>query len=417
MTGPLRVLSYNCRGLRLGQGAGDRAHRLVIDNLLENCDILCLQETFLAKQDLAKLNILDVNFHGAGESTTDLSWRIIRGRIPGGVAILWNKRLDLLVNVLRLDVDWCIGVQLSYSGRELIILNVYTPYECIQNEAEYLNRLAFIYSFIQCSNTSCIYVIGDMNADIADRNSLFANHMIQFCQDNSLKLSSQEFLPSNTYTYISEAWHTASWLDHCISTDDAHSSIVGMDILYGAATYDHMPVLILINVEDIPMLSCDSYDCNTEFLDWSALSREDIAGYYADTNRLLSKISLPSDAIRCSDPTCNVWKHREEISSLYDYVVRALYESSRPYFKRKNKMGKMRPGWNKYVAGYHEEAKLAFKSWVLAGRPRQGPLFEQKKNANTAYKYAVRFIGKNEQAMRAESMAEKVMDNNNFGRR
>lgn len=49
---------------------------------------------------------------------------------------------------------------------------------------------------------------------------------------------------------------------------------------------------------------------------------------------------------------------------------------------------------------------------MLAGRPRQGPLFEQKKNANAAYKYAVRFICKNEQAMRAESMAEKVMDNN-----
>jgi len=35
----------------------------------------------------------------------------------------------------------------------------------------------------------------------------------------------------------------------------------------------------------------------------------------------------------------------------------------------------------------------------------------KRKNANAAYKYAVRFIDKHEQAMRAESMAEKVMDN------
>lgn len=49
---------------------------------------------------------------------------------------------------------------------------------------------------------------------------------------------------------------------------------------------------------------------------------------------------------------------------------------------------------------------------MLAGRPRQGPLFEHKKHANALYKYAVRFICKNEQAMRADSMAKKVISNN-----
>ena len=52
----------------------------------QNCDILCLQETFLPKQDLAKLNSFSDNSHGAGESTTDLTMGIVRGRIAGGVA-------------------------------------------------------------------------------------------------------------------------------------------------------------------------------------------------------------------------------------------------------------------------------------------------------------------------------------------
>ena len=86
----IRVVSYNCRGLRLGHGAGDKVQRTVIDQLLENADILCLQETFLAKQDLDKLNAVNDNFHVAGESTTDL-----RGRIPGGVAILCTKNMIL----------------------------------------------------------------------------------------------------------------------------------------------------------------------------------------------------------------------------------------------------------------------------------------------------------------------------------
>ena len=35
----IRVLSYNCRGMRLGMSAGDKACRIVIDRLLEECDI------------------------------------------------------------------------------------------------------------------------------------------------------------------------------------------------------------------------------------------------------------------------------------------------------------------------------------------------------------------------------------------
>lgn len=63
------------------------------------------------------------------------------------------------------------------------------------------------------------------------------------------------------------------------------------------------------------------------------------------------------------------------------------------------------------MAGYHEEAKSAFRSWVLAGST-QGSLFEHEKHANALYKYVVRFIHKNKQAVRADSMAEKVINNN-----
>lgn len=77
----MRVVSYNTRGLRLGQTAADKARRLVVDKLFENTDILCIQETFLPKQDLDKLNSVNRDFHGVGESTTDLSLRFVHGRI------------------------------------------------------------------------------------------------------------------------------------------------------------------------------------------------------------------------------------------------------------------------------------------------------------------------------------------------
>ncbi len=74
---------------------------MVLDSRLENCDILCLQETSLVMQDLDKLNYLNDNFHGAGESTTDLGMELIKGRISGGVGYC-GKKLDSLVTVIML---------------------------------------------------------------------------------------------------------------------------------------------------------------------------------------------------------------------------------------------------------------------------------------------------------------------------
>lgn len=88
-----RVVSYNSRGLHLGQSVGDEAQCIAIDKLLENVDIVCIQDTFLSKEDLDKLNTVNDDFYGVGESTTDLSMGTARGRIPGGVAILWHKNM------------------------------------------------------------------------------------------------------------------------------------------------------------------------------------------------------------------------------------------------------------------------------------------------------------------------------------
>ena len=46
-------------------------------------------------------------------------------------------------------------------------------------------------------------------------------------------------------SYISEAWHTTSWLGHCICTADAHDCIMETEILYSLATTNHIPSMIL----------------------------------------------------------------------------------------------------------------------------------------------------------------------------
>ena len=410
----MKITSYNARGLRLGDTSIDKVKRLVVDSLLEDCDILCVQETFHAQQDLGKLNSLNPSFHGAGESTTDLSRRLCRGRIKGGVAILWRRQLDSVVNVLRMNADWCIALHVKCNNREFIIVNVYMPYDKhdVAQEEEYLTKLAFIGSFIEEHPTTNIFITGDMNADISGGGSRFGKHMTRFCEDNNLVLSSQLLLPADSFTYYSEAHHSTSFLDHVISSADAHASIRGMKILHDEATTDHIPLQMVLDTDILPELASEgSGDCNVR-IDWAKLQWEDRLRYTGRTDTLLGEIQMPLEAIRCSNANCKDAAHCSDLCTMYDSIVSALHKASEPIQTRSRKAHIVKPGWKEFVSEHQAEAKLAHKAWILAGRPRQGPELEQKKVTNARYKYAVRFVGRHEQALRANSMAEKLLDNN-----
>ena len=81
-----------------------------------------------------------------------------------------------------------VYIQMCFGDKKYVIINVYTPYECYENEGEYLNNLATIASVVEELETTCVYIIGDFNPDIADDRSLFARHLKSFCDDNLMGL-------------------------------------------------------------------------------------------------------------------------------------------------------------------------------------------------------------------------------------
>ena len=125
------------------------------------------------------------------------------------------------------------------------------PYECCDNEENYLDNLGIIKTIIDELECTCISILGDRNSDISDRTSLFGGHVRMFCTENNLILSSESFLPGETFTHYSEAWHTTSWLDHCISTSDANEIINNMSVDYSLNTADHLPVYMEIALQRV----------------------------------------------------------------------------------------------------------------------------------------------------------------------
>ena len=105
-------------------------------------------------------------------------------------------------------------------------------------------------------------------------------------------------------------------------------------------------------------------------------------------------------------------KSNRPIISMYDTIVKCLNASSELVNKSKCKVPNIRPGWNEFVAEQYAEAREAFRLWSEAGRPRHGVLLDMKKLTNARVKYALRFIKKNENTMRADSLARNLQNNN-----
>ena len=49
-----------------------------------------------------------------------------------------------------------------------------------------------------------------------------SNTLIKYCADNNNIMSDKSLLDSDSYTCVSSAWKTCSWLDHLLSTFDMH---------------------------------------------------------------------------------------------------------------------------------------------------------------------------------------------------
>ena len=87
-----------------------------------------------------------------------------------------------------------------------------------------------IQSIVLESDTPHTYVLGDFNANLKC-DSTFGEELQDLCHNNSFCISDKMFLPSDTFTHISNAHGSTSWLDHCVTTSIGHNIISNVNIL------------------------------------------------------------------------------------------------------------------------------------------------------------------------------------------
>ena len=67
------------------------------------------------------------------------------------------------------------------------------------------------------------------------------------------------------------------------------------------------------------------------------------------------------------------------------------------------------PGWNEYICEAHSEAREAFLVWQANLKPRQGPIADLMKVTRSRFKQCMRYCKSNEDRLRADSLARKLL--------
>ena len=235
----LRIISYNCQSFN--------TKSVIIKNLLESSDILCLQETFITDENSENFGKLDSNF--VFDYTPAIRKPgVISGRPSAGLALFWRKSNDLQFFPVKLS-DRFMGLKIICNKVTYLLINIYCycDYGDMDSLIKYKTQMAELSNICEAECFDELLILGDTNADPAK--GRFFPELKHFADSHSLFLPDIYSLPHVSYTYISpNATCSSSWIDHMVTS--RADLTVNHEILYGSVFYDHIPIYCEMQLPD-----------------------------------------------------------------------------------------------------------------------------------------------------------------------
>jgi len=364
-------------------------------DVLNNCDILCLQEHHLFPETGGFLKTLDPKYRA--EVDYDQSNRKL-GNVrvrKGGLAILWRRDLDYCVSRLALPAsdysDRIIGICMQVNGLlPIYIINVYMPssnysMECYRDVCNLLHVVCETY----CGN-GILILAGDFNGQInSERFGPRINTRGCCLQEimsfhNLYSTVSHSTCKGPVYTYLPDSHLvSASQIYHFLVPIE-YANLINTSVVHdddALNTSDHLPISIAVNI------NVERYECMTRTMfSWY---RCDKVEYKTTMDFLLQP--LMSQII---DSTADIDRYIGDIQScVFEVMHRSVPIVKHCVFKR--------PYWDSELTVAHAKQKYLRYLWVSEGRPR-GFTFESYK----VYKLAKREFAKN-----ASSKGDPLLQN------
>jgi hypothetical protein len=404
MTSCRKICTYNSQGL--GDGRFDQ-----IDKLVNSNDFTLVQEHWLMKPqlNLFEKKIRDIQVHGC--SAMDESILHV-GRPFGGCAILWKNSLTYPITPIDTKSSRMCAVSIKFESYNILLFNVYMPCDTIYNYhnlAEYQSVLDEVSQLCIEYNADTFVIAGDFNTDMSRQNSLHTNALQTYLTNECCKSCLDCRDSSINYTFESKINGSRSTLDHCIVSEDLFHQVLQYSVRHeGDNLSDHSPVELVLA---IPMLHTPvEAIMSSQKLKWCKATNDNIADYKHKLDGYLEGISIPLDAIECTNYTCKL--HNEKLQQFHDQIIIACVNASKECIPSSQwKENKEIPGWNEFVKEHRERAIFWHNIWKDSGSPREGVVADIRRRCRAKYHYALRYVRKNKEHIKATYMAQSLLDN------
>ena len=308
------------------------------------------------------------------------------GRPYGGLAVLWRKEFTHACTLLNLNDVRLLGVTFDTNLGKMLLVNTYLPYQCADNFEDYCNCLGKIAAIVHEADTRNIVITGDFNAGV---NTLFEHELVELCKGEHLSISDYEILGRNSgfYTYVSDAHHSTSWLDHVICSSNMHNVIGSIYyVVDKLPSSDHLPLGVTFSMKIVDKARVTSAHVNNDneacqTTDWSNATANCKQAYATESNRLLGGVCIP-DALLYKHVNCTNPDHIAAIDYFYQSINRSLIASSADTIRSRHYTCRERhkavPGGMKHA---HGVARNSYIIWRNSGRHRHGPVSDDMRRS------------------------------------
>jgi hypothetical protein len=131
---------------------------------------------------------------------------------------------------------------------------------------------------------------------------------------------------------------------------------------------------------------------------WDRATTTELEAYKSALQTRLQAVQCPHSMLHCRDTLCKEAAHSKERDEVVLDVLLAMVECSYTSLpltgKARGKQGDKQviPGWSSEVEPYRLRSNAAYRTWLAAGKPRQGEVHEAKLQSHTQFRYAVRRV-------------------------
>lgn len=361
--------SWNAHGI-------NTAHAYLCE-LLDRSDLVVINEHWLPRHELYKLNFLHNDFQSTATSGQCVGYDTTHAW--GGVAILWRKTIDFNVKVLNVDNNRiCVICIYQKHCKDIYLIGVYLPHVACKGDSFVDVLLVLEELIIKYQQCGHLLVMGDLNCHFgpevgirgSGKTSRQAKLLLSATQRNSLTVVDMgPICQGPNYTFFSENIGQ-SYIDHCIVSNELVENVLNCTVHSDTIenTSDHLALSVELKLINVITPETPT-PCNSGIA-WYKLSQCEIQELYTDPVESTLSVYLANKMYVCNAPfDSDFAANVSDIEDLLQTVVKTMTECSSK-LPKKGFNKSFKPYWTHNLKCLSKRKKRIMEIWRLAGRPR-----------------------------------------------